>query len=115
MFQHMEGMAQRVGRRVALLRTRRPGRRLTQDLLAKRIGVSGSFLRKIENGERPLPLLLVEPLSRELGVTPHDLLCGAGREGQDERLLPVLAALHRLGPSDRQVRALVELIESFLK
>ncbi len=56
-----------VGRRIASLRRSiRP--RLSQDALARRVGVSVSYLSKIETGGKELPLTLAARIAHQLEV-----------------------------------------------
>ena len=60
-----------VGKRVRQLRLQR---KLTQEQLAERAGISASFLGHIERGSRKLSLDSFYHLARALGCTADDLL-----------------------------------------
>lgn len=56
-----------VGRRIASLRrSTRP--RLSQDALARRVGISVSYVSKIETGSKELPLTLATRIAHQLEV-----------------------------------------------
>ena len=107
----MADLARQVGRRIAYYRQVRPAGRLSQERLAGRIGMSVSLLRKIERGTRPLPLRLLERVSRELGVQPHHLICA--KRGQEEphgRAMPMVEFILRRALSRSQVLALTDAV-----
>ena len=56
------------------LRTLRVRKKLTQELLANKAGVSVSYISMLERGNRAPPLDTLETLANALGVTPLALL-----------------------------------------
>lgn len=56
------------------VRTERKRRALTQEELAKELGITPRYLAAIERGERNLTLDSIEALAAQLGVDPHSLL-----------------------------------------
>ena len=50
--------------------------KLSQSALAKRIGVSISYVSMLERGQRSPPLETVEKVAKALGVAPTALLSG---------------------------------------
>lgn len=60
------------------LRARRTALRLSQESLAASIGVSGSFVCRVERGEKQLSTEALEKLARVLGVDPPPLRLRAG-------------------------------------
>lgn len=60
----------------AVIRRYREQKRLTQEKLATRIGVSGKAVSKWETGQGFPDISLLEPLARELGLSVIELLSG---------------------------------------
>ena len=58
------------------LHNRRVGRKLSQDALADKVGISVSYVSMLERGQRSPPLETVERMAKALGVTPANLLGG---------------------------------------
>lgn len=56
------------------LRTLRVQRKLSQEMLAQKAGISVSYVSMLERGQRTPPLDTLETLARALGVTPVSLL-----------------------------------------
>lgn len=106
-------MSTRVGRRIAQLRRKHAGGIQSQAKFAARIGISPSYLAKIEQGTRDIPLGILERAGRELGVDPIDLLTA---DGQCDAMEPVCTALlpimGRLRDTPDGIARLVHTIES---
>ena len=66
-------VAVHVGRRLKLLRTRRHGGKLTQGEIARKAGLSVSFLSMVERGERTASLETLDALAFALGVPLMEL------------------------------------------
>ncbi len=68
------------------LRTLRKQRKLSQEMLAKKAGISVSYVSMLERGERTPPLDTLETLAKALSVAPLQLLQGTaapkGRSGR---------------------------------
>ena len=61
------------------IRTRRCAKQMTQEQLAKQIGISTSFLGHIERGSRVLSVETLMSVCNALEMTPNDLLCTEGK------------------------------------
>ena len=92
-----------LGHKVRLLRK---ARRITQEDLARQVGISASFLGHIERGTRVLSLDTLLALCNTLGVTPNDLLSVEAYTSQQE--LPTTL-------TEREQRQLKEVIDLYLK
>ena len=57
---------------------------MTQRELARRIGVSGSFVSRVETGQCPPSVVTLCAIANELGVAVNDLLSEVG-EGRFDR------------------------------
>ncbi len=58
------------------VRRLRSKKKLSQKALAKRVGISVSYVSMLERGQRSPPLETIEKMARALGVTPSSLLGG---------------------------------------
>jgi transcriptional regulator with XRE-family HTH domain len=56
------------------LKAERLRRKLSQETLAKKAGLSVSYISMLERGQRTPPLDTLESLSKALGVTPASLI-----------------------------------------
>ena len=92
-----------LGHKVRLLRK---ARHITQEELARQVGISASFLGHIERGTRILSLDTLLALCDTLGVTPNDLLSVEAFATQQE--LPTTL-------SEKEQRQLKEIIALYLK
>ena len=90
-----------VGKRVRQLRLQR---KLTQEQLAERAGISTSFLGHIERGSRKLSLDSFCRIARALDCTANDLLPSEGTDMQRSalELLRYAAALAETGGSPQR-------------
>lgn len=79
-----------VGRKIRLLRTARIGPRMTQDELARKAGISVSFLSMIERGERAPHLDTLVKLAGALQVPLTELF---SFDGDPEKLDPLYRPL----------------------
>jgi transcriptional regulator with XRE-family HTH domain len=59
------------------LKAQRSKKKLTQETLAEKAGLSVSYISMLERGERTPPLDTLELLAKALGVTPTQLLVKA--------------------------------------
>jgi transcriptional regulator with XRE-family HTH domain len=64
------------------LRAVRTGQKLSQETLAKKSGLSVSYISMLERGERTPPLDTLEALAKGLSVSPLDLLTAGRRVGR---------------------------------
>jgi transcriptional regulator with XRE-family HTH domain len=64
------------------LRAVRTGQKLSQETLAKKSGLSVSYISMLERGERTPPLDTLEALAKGLSVSPLDLLKEGGTAGR---------------------------------
>ena len=64
----------------AFIAMNRKAKGLTQEQLGERLGVSNKTVSRWENGNYMPDLSLLEPLSRELGITLNELLAGEAIE-----------------------------------
>ena len=69
------------------LRQARKAAGLTQELLAKRVGLSRPSITNIELGNQQIPLHMLETFASVLGMKPCELLPDGAR-GQKTRQLP---------------------------
>ena len=51
-------------------------KQLSQKALARRVGISVSYVSMLERGQRSPPLETIEKVAKALGVTPASLLGG---------------------------------------
>ncbi len=58
------------------VRRLRAKKKLSQKALARRVGISVSYVSMLERGQRSPPLETIERMARALGVTPSSLLGG---------------------------------------
>ncbi len=58
------------------VRRMRAKKKLSQKALAKRVGISVSYVSMLERGQRSPPLETIEKMARALGVSPSSLLGG---------------------------------------
>ena len=58
----------------AHLKSERLRRKLSQETLAKKAGLSVSYISMLERGQRTPPLDTLESLAKALGVTPASLI-----------------------------------------
>jgi transcriptional regulator with XRE-family HTH domain len=58
----------------AHLKSERLRRKLSQETLAKKAGLSVSYISMLERGQRTPPLDTLEALAKALGVTPASLI-----------------------------------------
>ncbi len=65
---------------VALARARREELGLTQDELAKRLGIQQASLSRLESGEREPRIAFLRRWARELGVEPSALIADSDAE-----------------------------------
>jgi len=56
------------------LKSERLRRKLSQETLAKKAGLSVSYISMLERGQRTPPLDTLESLAKALGVTPASLI-----------------------------------------
>ncbi|HET8734772.1 MAG TPA: helix-turn-helix transcriptional regulator [Anaeromyxobacteraceae bacterium] len=56
------------------LKSERLRRKLSQEILAKKAGLSVSYISMLERGQRSPPLDTLEALSKALAVTPASLI-----------------------------------------
>ena len=92
-----------LGHKVRILRR---ARRITQEALARQVGISASFLGHIERGTRVLSLDTLLALCDTLDVTPNDLLSVEAYAAQQQ--LPT-------DLTEKEQRQLKELISLYLK
>jgi transcriptional regulator with XRE-family HTH domain len=94
----MDAFYKEFGRRVREARTSKDGTRtLTQEALARRLGLTRTSITNIEKGYQGVPLHTLVELAKALGVAPGDLLPQDVAEGQPlpERLLEGLDEVER--------------------
>ena len=60
----------------AFIALNRKAKGLTQEQLGEKLGVSNKTISRWENGNYMPDLSLLEPLSKELGITLNELLAG---------------------------------------
>jgi transcriptional regulator with XRE-family HTH domain len=58
------------------VRKLRSKKKLSQKILADKIGISVSYVSMLERGQRSPPLDMLEKVAKALGVTPISLLGG---------------------------------------
>jgi transcriptional regulator with XRE-family HTH domain len=58
------------------VRKLRSKKKLSQKVLADKVGISVSYVSMLERGQRSPPLDMLEKVARALGVTPVSLLGG---------------------------------------
>ena len=92
-----------LGHKVRILRR---ARRITQEELARQVGISASFLGHIERGTRVLSLDTLLALCDTLGVTPNDLLSVEAYAAQQQ--LPT-------DLTEKEQRQLKEVVALYLK
>lgn len=63
--------------------------KMTQEMLASRVGMSRAALANIETGRQSILVHQLYALAKELELTPTDLLPDAGRTVSRESLLPL--------------------------
>ena len=68
--------------------TNRKEKKLTQEQLAEKLGVTAKTISRWENGNYMPDISLLQPLSEELGITLNDLLSGqkVAKEEYQEKL-----------------------------
>ena len=69
----------------AFIALNRKAKGLTQEQLGERLGVSNKTISRWENGNYMPDLSLLEPLSKELGITLNELL--AGEKIEEEKVI----------------------------
>lgn len=105
-------MSNRVGRRIAQLRRKQASGIQSQTRFAQRIGISASYLTKIERGVKDIPLGILDRAARELGVTSIDLLRESqGLLGLDEVQVPLMKLLGRLRQRPEGIPTLVRFLD----
>ncbi len=67
------------------LRTVRTGQKLSQETVARKSGLSVSYISMLERGERTPPLDTLESLAKALQVSPLYLLQGLATGGRKAR------------------------------
>lgn len=67
------------------IRELRKSRKLTQQQLAEKVGISYTHLGRIENGERGLDMEYIPAFAEALGVKPYEIL---PQEWQPEEISP---------------------------
>lgn len=72
----MDNLNQRFG---TLLQEKRKERKLTQEELARRIGLGRTSVTNIEKGRQPVTLQLLFDLAKVLALSPADLLPDMGQ------------------------------------
>jgi len=97
-----------IGKRV---RAQREGLKLTQEALARELGITHQHISRIEGGHVAPSLELIVKLSKRLGVTTDYLLAGDDRPGVDlvgairgDRRLSAQAKRHLIGLVDELQR-----------
>lgn len=86
------------------IREAREARGLTQEQIAKQLGVAGETIRKYETGENAVSVYQIQRVARAIGVPAYTLLNDWEPErGEQER---ALAALFRRLPPRERMRAL---------
>jgi transcriptional regulator with XRE-family HTH domain len=70
-----ETVAQRIGPRI---RARRIELGISQRQLASRLGVSASFVSRVETGQCPPSVVTLRAMTSELGISASELLCEPG-------------------------------------
>lgn len=95
-------------RRPTFIRQWRDARKLSQEVLAERIGVSHATISRIETGKQDYNQTLLELLAEELGTDPVSLLI---RDPSDPDA--IWSIWDQAKPSQR--RGLVEIAKTFLK
>jgi len=87
------------------IRKAREAKKWTVEYLADKIGTNPAYLRKLEEGEKPLRLTLIRKLSYALGLPPEELCRAAIDEvrRREEAALPLLAKEPKLIPVKRVV------------
>jgi transcriptional regulator with XRE-family HTH domain len=65
-----------VNRFAGNVRKLRSKKKLSQKILADKIGISVSYVSMLERGQRSPPLDMLEKVAKALGVTPISLLGG---------------------------------------
>jgi len=71
----LEWVAQRIGPRI---RARRMELGISQRQLAARIGVSASFVSRVETGQCPPSVVTLRAMTSELGISANELLSDPG-------------------------------------
>ncbi len=108
-------LALALGRRVSLLRRRGNRGRMTQEQFAKRVGISDSYVEKIESGARPPTVEVVESMAGVLGVEPHDLVCDGATAVAPAHLSRFAEMLERHRPAPALVDACLASVETMLR
>jgi len=85
--------------------------RLTQEELAKRVGITRPYLSQLETGERNLSLVLQERIADVLGCDPHDLVDFTAGPAKDE---DVILKAYRQMPREWQ-RVLADAARRFVR
>jgi len=101
-----------LGKRTAeLRRAARPI--VSQEELARRVGISRSYLAKIERGEKDLPVCLAVRIARELRVPLGEyvgVLDDGGADGWHELALRMCRTLQRSGVPRRLALPAIDLL-----
>lgn len=101
-----------LGKRTAdLRRAARPI--LSQDELARRVGISRSYLAKIERGEKDLPVCLAVRIARELRVPLGEYLSvldDGNADGWHELALRMCRTLQRSGVPKKLALPAIDLL-----
>jgi transcriptional regulator with XRE-family HTH domain len=103
-----------VGKKIRLLRTSRHSPKMTQEDLAKRAGISVSFLSMIERGERAPHIETLGKLSTALAVPLTELFAfDSDPEKLDALYRPLVDFCRKQTMSRRDVDRLVAVARSF--
>ena len=78
-------MAQEIKLQTNRIKELRKLRKLTQQQLAEKVGISYTHLGRIENGERGLDMEYIPAFAEALGVKPYEIL---PKEWQPEEISP---------------------------
>lgn len=103
-------IAKEIGKKIRFLRTRRFGGKITQGEVARRAGLSISFLSMIERGERACSVDALAGIARALGVPLAELFAfGPVMAVPEETMRPLLDFCRRRNLTGRDVEKLLSV------
>lgn len=92
------------------IRAWRMHRKMTQDALAEKIGVTSGAISQLENGLINYTQPTLEAIARALECSPADLLYGPPAKTEDEAERRLSVALREFGVHPQEIGTLVRLI-----